>query len=149
MPMLMTLRMRLPVWPFQVAAPDPVGEVRHLVEHGVDLRHDVFAVDDDGCSFRRAQGHVQDGAVLRDVDLFAPEHGVDPRSQAGFLRQLQEQLEGFVGDAILRVIEVDAHGLGRHPLAAMGIIREQLSKVQIPDLMKVSCQCLPGRASLE
>ncbi len=107
MPMLMTLRMRLPVWPFQVAAADPVGEVRHLVEHGVDLGHHVLAVDDDRCPSRRAQGHVQHGAVLGDVDLLAAEHGVDPRAQAGFLRQLQEQLEGFVGDAILRVVEED------------------------------------------
>ena len=47
MPMLMTLRMRLPVWPFQVAAADPVGELGHLVEHGMDLGHDVLAIDDD------------------------------------------------------------------------------------------------------
>ena len=31
-----------------LAAADPVGEVGHLVEHGVDLRHDVFAVHHDG-----------------------------------------------------------------------------------------------------
>ena len=114
------------------AAADPVGEVGHLVEHGVDLGHHVLAIDDDRCPSRRAQRHVQDGAVLRDVDLLAPEHGVDPGAQAGFLRQLQEELEGFVGDAILRVIEEDAHSLGRHPLAAPGIIREELPKVQSP-----------------
>ena len=110
------------------AAAHPVGEVRHLVEDGVDLGHHVFAIDDDRCPFRGAQGHVQDGAVLRDVDLFTPEHGVDPRSQAGFLCQLQEELEGFVGDAILRVIEEDAHSLapssarraGDHPRTASG-----------------------------
>jgi hypothetical protein len=39
---------------------------------------------------------VQDGAVLRDVDLFTPEHGVDPRLQIGLLGQSQEQLEGLV-----------------------------------------------------
>ena len=92
---------------------------------------------------------MQDRAVLRDVDLFTPEHGVDPRLQIGILGQSQEQLEGLVGDAILRVIEEDAQVLCRHPLAALGIIREQLSKVQIPDLLMVSCQCLPGRASGE
>ena len=35
-----------------------------------------------------------------------------------------EQLEGFVGDAVLRVVEEDARGLGRHPLAALGVVRE-------------------------
>ena len=93
---------------FPLAAADAIGEVSHLVEHGVDLGHDVLAVHDDGCSFRRAQRHVQDRAVLRDVDLLAAKHGVDSRSQAGFLRQLEEKLEGFVGDAILRVIEEKA-----------------------------------------
>ncbi len=71
---------------------------------------------------------MQDRAVLRDVDLFTPEHGVDPRLQIGILGQSQEQLEGLVGDAILRVIEEDAQVLCRHPLAALGIIREQLSE---------------------
>ena len=47
MPMLTTLRMRLPVWPVPVAAADAVGEVGHLVQHGVDLGHHVLAVDDD------------------------------------------------------------------------------------------------------
>src|SRR5262245_30144836 len=61
-------------------AADLIGEVSHLVEHGVDLGHDVFAVDDDGGPSRRAQGHMQDGAALRTVDLLTPEHSVDPRS---------------------------------------------------------------------
>ena len=64
-----------------LAAADAVGEVGHLVEHGMHLRHDVLAVHDDRCASRRAQGDVQDGAVLGDVDLVTAEHGVDPRAQ--------------------------------------------------------------------
>ena len=136
MPMLMTLRMRLPVWPFH-------APLRTRLEKSAILSSTAWTW---GTTFspsttidapRRAQGHVQDGPVLRDVDLLAAEHGVDPRSQAGFLRQLQEELEGLVGDAILRVIEEDAHGLGRHPLAALGIIREELPQVQFPDCLMV------------
>ena len=52
MPMLTTLRMRLPVWPVQRAAAHALGEVGHAVEHGVHLGHDVHAVDDD--ALRRA-----------------------------------------------------------------------------------------------
>ena len=113
-----------------LAAADAVGEVGHLVEHGVDLRHDILAVHEDGCSFGRAQGHVQHGALLRDVDFLAAEHGVDPRSQAGFLGQLEQQLEGFVGDAVLRVIQEEARRLGRHALAALGVIREEIAQMQ-------------------
>ena len=71
------------------AAADAVGEVGHLVEHGVHLRHDVLAVDDDRRALRRAQRHVQHGPILGDVDLLAAEHGVDPRPQAALVRQLQ------------------------------------------------------------
>src|ERR1700737_1392015 len=75
------------------AAPDAVGEVSHLIEHSVDLRHHVLAVYDDRCLSRCAQSNVQDGSVFRNVDLIAPEHGVDPGSQAAFFRQLQEEFD--------------------------------------------------------
>src|SRR5215467_10570216 len=65
------------------AIADAIAEVHHLVEHSVHLRHHILAVDDDRCTSRCAQGHVQDGAVFRDVDLVTPEHGVDARAQAG------------------------------------------------------------------
>src|SRR4029434_735280 len=57
------------------AAPDAIAEGYHLVEHGVHLGHHVLTVDDDRGAARRAQGHVQDSAVFRDVDLV-------PRSMA-------------------------------------------------------------------
>jgi hypothetical protein len=125
------------------AAPDPVGEVGHLVEHGVNLGNYILPVNDNCCSARRAQGHVQDGSVLRDVDLLATKHGVDPRTQAGFLRQLKEELEGLIGDAILRVIEEDAHSLGGQACAAFGIIREEFPEVQFPHLLMVGFEGLP------
>ena len=68
---------------------------------------------------------MQHRAVLGDVDLLAAEHGVDAAAQAGFLGQLQKQLQRFVGDAVLRVVEEEARGLGRHPLAALGVIGEK------------------------
>ena len=95
-------------------------------------------------SFGRAQGHVQDRPLLRDVDLLAAKHGVDPRSQARFLGQFDEKLEGFVGDAVLRVIQEEAHGLGRHPLTAFGIVREEVPQMQFPNLLIVGLERLPG-----
>src|SRR5438309_376328 len=72
-----------------------------------------------------AQGHVQHRPSLGDVDPVSPEHRVDPPSQAGFLRQAQEQPERLVGDAILRVVEVEADGLRRHALAARGVVGKE------------------------
>ena len=69
MPMLTTLRMRLPVWPRQRAAADLVGERGHPVEHRVHLGHDVDAVDHDPLASRRAQRDVQHGALLGHIDL--------------------------------------------------------------------------------
>ena len=74
MPMLTTLRIRLPVWPFHVAAADAIRKVRHPVEHGMNPGHDVLAVDQDRRAARRAQRHVEHGPFLRDVDLLAAEH---------------------------------------------------------------------------
>ena len=100
---------------------------------------------------RRAQGHVQDRALLGDVDLLAAEHGVDPRPQAGFLGELQEQFERFVRDAILGVVQVNARGFGGHALAARGVLGEQLPQMQFPDLLIVGlegfpCGAFDGRA---
>jgi hypothetical protein len=95
---------------FPGTAADAIGKVGHFVEHGMDLGDHILPVDDDGCPLRRPQRHVQDGAILRDIDLLPPEHGVDSISQAGFLGQLQKKREGFVGDTILRIVEIQADG---------------------------------------
>ncbi len=41
-------------------------------------------------------------------------------TQAGLLRQLQQQLQRLVGHAVLGVIEVNADGFGGQALAALG-----------------------------
>ncbi len=94
-----------------IAAAHALAEISHLVEHGVDLRHHILAINDDRCSSRRAQGDVQDRAIFCDVDFIAPKHGVDAFAQPGFLGKLQQKLEGFVRDAVLRVIQVEVSRL--------------------------------------
>src|SRR5262249_45256311 len=85
---------------FPLATTDTIGKVGHLAEHGMDLRHDVLAVDDDGRAFRRTKRHMQRGPIFRYVDFLAAEHRVDSSLQLGLLGELHEQLEGFVTDAI-------------------------------------------------
>src|SRR5438445_511118 len=94
---------------------------------------------------RGAQGDVQDRSPLRHVDPLSPEHGVDPRAQAGCLRQLEEEPQRLVGDAMLRVIEVDAHRLRRQALAAPGVVREEPAQMQVADLLVVGPEGLPCR----
>src|SRR5262252_6205835 len=68
-----------------LAVADPIGELRHLVEHCVDMRYDILAIDDDRGPPWRTQGNVQHSAVLGDVDLVAAEHCVDALAQTAFV----------------------------------------------------------------
>ncbi len=89
---------------------------------------------------------MEHGATLGDVDFFAPEHGVDPVPEAGFLGQLDQELERLVGGAVLRVIQDEAGGLGRQALAAPRVVAEELAEVQVADPLIMGLQRLPGRA---
>jgi len=73
---------------FPYAVADLGGEVGHPVEHGVDRGHDILAVNQNRCSSRGPQRHVQDGPLFRDIDLLSPEHGINPRAQADRFRQI-------------------------------------------------------------
>ncbi len=83
------------------AAAHAVGEVRHLVEHSMHPGYDVLAIDNDALVLRRAQGDMQHGAPLGDVDLVAAKHSVDALAQARGLGQLQQQAQRFSGDTVL------------------------------------------------
>ena len=65
MPMLTTVRMRRPVEPVHDPSRTRSANAASAVEHLVDVGHDVVAVDLDHCVGRRAQRHVQHGAVAR------------------------------------------------------------------------------------
>src|SRR5262245_49111538 len=86
---------------------------------------------------------MQDRTVFCDVDFLTLEHGVDARPQAGFLRQLQEQFESFVSDAVLGVIQVEPHGLCCHALAALRVIGKQFSEMQVADILMMGLKGLP------
>jgi hypothetical protein len=92
---------------------------------------------------------MQHGPVFGPVNLVAPEHGVDPLPQPGFLRKLEEELDRLARDAILRVIEVNARRFGRQTLAALRVIREQISQMQPAGLFTMNFEVLPGGPLLE
>ena len=125
MPMLTTLRMGLPVWPVQRAAAHARREGRHAVEHRMHVRHDVVAVDEDALASGRAQGDVQHRAMLGGVDRGrrgTSRRRVRARPQR--VGERQQQRKRLVGDAILRIVEVEAGALRDQALAARGIARE-------------------------
>ena len=83
------------------AGADLLAEVGHAVEHGVDLLHDIDAVHHERGRAGHAQGDMQYGAVLRDVDALSGEHRGGTLGQAGLLGQGYEQAECLLGDAVL------------------------------------------------
>ena len=114
---------------FPLAAADALAEGRHLVQHGMDSRNYVLAVGLDHFTLRSSQGHVQDRALLRDVDLLSAKHGVDALAQAGLVRQLQQQLQRFVGDAVLGIVEKYANSFGGKTFASLRVIGEQFAEM--------------------
>ena len=108
-----------------------VGKIRHPVEHGMDFRHHVLSVNDNGFVSRRAQSDVQDCALLGDVDFLAAEHGIDACSQARLFRQFQKESQGFIGDAVLGVIQVKTNSLDHQTFPALRIIRKKLPQMQL------------------
>ena len=74
-----------------LARADALGERRHPVEHLVDVRDDVDAVDDERRPLRHAQRDVEDGAVLGHVDAVAAEHRLGPLGEPRLLRELEQE----------------------------------------------------------
>jgi hypothetical protein len=100
-----------------------------LSSTGVNLRYDVFAVDDDGRLSRRPQRHMQDRPLFGDVDLVSTKHGVDSFLEAAFFSQLKKKLQRFIRDSILRVIKIDSRSLRGHTFATFRIVREQFAEM--------------------
>ena len=143
MPMLTMLRIGFPVCPVPGPASDAAAEVGHAIEDGVHGGDDVLAVHHHRRPFRRAQRDVEDGAVLGDVDPVAAEHGFDPGAQPDLFGQTDEQCQGLVGNPVLRVVEINAGGLGVQPIAASGVAREQLAQMHAADALAMRFQSLP------
>ena len=131
--------------PLPFTGADPVGEGRHPVQHGVHVGHHVPAVHQDALAAGRPQRHVQHRPPLGDVDPVAAEHGVDAFPEARGPRQLQQQPQGLVGDAVLGIVEIEPGVLDGEPLAAALVLGEQRAQVYVLDLVVVVGEALPCR----
>src|SRR5208282_4449040 len=128
---------------FPFAAADAIGKSRHLVEHGMDFRHHVAAVDLDLNALRGAQCDVEHGAFLGDVYLLTPEHRVAPLGNTALLRKLEKQALRFGGDAVLGVVEVQPRAFGGEGLAAFGIFGEHLPEFHVLDFVVMRLERAP------
>ncbi len=128
------------------AGPHPLGEVTHAVEHRVDLRHDVDAVDDDRIVPRHPQRHVEGRAVLGHVDRARPRNIASirsdrPRSSA----RARSSCSVSPVDAVLRQVDRELGGLERHLPRAVGLELEELPDRRVPYLGVVAHERVPPR----
>ena len=150
MPMLTTLRMRAPVWPRQRPLAHRLGEGDHAVEDGVHLGDDVDAADDERLARGLAQRDVQHRALLGRVDDVAAEHRRDALANAALARELDEQAHRLVGDAVLRVVEVQARGLdARAARRARGPAANSSRRWRCADLAVMRDEGAPRRALVD
>src|SRR5207245_1152500 len=77
------------------------------------------------------QSNVERGPLLGHVDLLAAEHGVNAPGQAAFLGQPEQQNECRIGDAMLRVVEIEPGGFGGQTLAPAWIVGEELAQMPL------------------
>jgi hypothetical protein len=105
--------------------------------------YDVCSVNDNGCSLGGTESYVKDGSIFCDIDFVPAEHGFDPVSKAGFLCQLDEELERLVRNPILRVIQEQSCGFRCHALAALGVLCKKLPEMQLFDFGVVSLESFP------
>lgn len=129
---------------------DLLSESLHVVEDGIDLGDDVLALGVDGGVGDVAEGDVEDGAVLGEVNVFAREHLGAHFLDAGFLGEVDEVLEGILGDDVLGEVEEDGRLCGRalevarELLEARGVLRKEVLYVDLVGLLvMVGLESLP------
>src|SRR5439155_1552529 len=88
-----------------------------------------------------AGSSVRAGAVLGGVDVLAAEHRLGALAQPGALGQRDEQPDGLVGEPVLRVVQVEVPGPAGQPVAAVGVLGEQVPQVPVAQRAEVRGQC--------
>ena len=106
----------------------------------MDAWHHVVPVDLDVGALGCPERDMEHRSVLRRVDPVTAEHRVDPIAQAGATSEREEERERLVGEPVLRVVEEDARRLGSHSLAPLGVGREQIAEVRVPDRLVMAPQ---------
>ena len=129
-----------------LAVAHTIGEGVNLLQYGVHVCVYVLAVDGQGggVALGAAQGGVQHGAVLGDVNVLTGEHGLASLLQLDLFGELEQQLKGFGGNQVLGQVDVQFVGGEAELLRAFRVSGKPLAQVRGESLV-VSGQSRPGR----
>ena len=131
MPILMTLRMRLPVWPRQ--APERMRVENSAIASSTWCTSGTtswpstrmrasFGARSATCSTARCSVIL----IFSPLNI-ASRRSATPRS----CRELQQQPHRLVGDAVLRIVEIKPGAFGRQAFAAARVLREELAQMHV------------------
>ena len=103
MPMLTMLRIGLPVWPFH--SPERTRSAKSAIRSSTSCTSATTSTPSttSEAPLRHAQRHVQDRAILGDVDLLAGEHHVPPALELGLPGELERA--GSTVSSVMRFFE--------------------------------------------
>ena len=109
----------------------------------MDVGDDVLAVHGQGVSGRAAQGRVEDGAVLGDVDVLAGVHGVTVARDVYLLGELDQGVADIVGQQVLGQIDVEVPQLVGEALGALRVVGEPGAQVRGHGVVELG-EAFPG-----
>ena len=109
----------------------------------MDVGDDVLAVHSQGVSGRSAQGRVEDGPVLGDVDVLAGEHGVAAARDVHLLGELDQGVTDVVGQQVLGQVDVEVSQLVGEALGALRVVGEPGAQVRAHGVVELD-ETLPG-----
>ena len=92
---------RLALVPFPRPGADLLGKDLHVLTGSLDLRHQVFALDDQGLIGRATESDMKDSTIFSEIDFIAAKHSISELLDFGLFEELAEEFKSFRGDAIL------------------------------------------------
>jgi hypothetical protein len=72
---------------------------------GFDLRHQVFALDDQGLIGRATESDMKDSTIFSKIDFIAVEHSISEYFNFGLFEKLAEEFESFWSDEVFGVVD--------------------------------------------
>ncbi len=139
----------LPAVARPLAVAHRLGEGADLLAGALDLRHHVLAFDLERPLAEVAQGGMQDGPVLGDVDDVAGEHLGAALDQRRVFSELDQRGQHLVRDRLLGVIEEEPADAQAHLLEAFRVGGEVVADAIKGGLLLQALESLPGDAAGE
>ena len=103
----------------------------------MDVGDDILTVDRQPVALGPAQRGMQDGAVLRDVDVLPGEHGVTATGHVDLLGQLGQGVAHLIGQKVLRQVHEEIPQLVGVAPGTAGVLGEPGAQVGAEVLMKL------------